>query len=100
MVIVAFLSVPRTVFMVLVAHPMSVSVSQVTEAHCVTIVSSKIIHIIYTFLAIIVIIKLKIKENIFALSSILMTDLVFTIYFYYYYIILFNFYYIYYFINL
>lgn len=37
MVIVAFLSVPRTVFMVLVAHPMSVSVSQVTEAHCVTI---------------------------------------------------------------
>lgn len=74
MVIVAFLSVPRTVFMVLVAHPMSVSVSQVTEAHCVTIVSSKIIHIIYTFLAIIVIIKLKIKENIFALSSILMND--------------------------
>lgn len=72
MAIVAFLSVPRTVFMVLVSHPMSVSVNQVTEVHCVTIVSSKIIHIIYIFLEIIVIIKLKIKEDIFALSSILL----------------------------
>lgn len=65
MVIVAFLSVPRTVFMVLVSHPMSVSVNQVTEVHCVTIVSFNIIHIIYTFLEIIVIIKLKTKEDIF-----------------------------------
>lgn len=65
MVIVAFLSVPRTVFMVLVSHPMSVSVNQVTEVHCVTIVSFNIIYIIYTFLEIIVIIKLKTKEDIF-----------------------------------